>query len=216
MDKNGNVVLQLSRPIYLISSSIHALDGDGNQIGEIQMRWHLWRRKYDLYKGKEQFAHIDGNFLEWDFNMVDENGKFIASVNKDFRGLAKEIFTDANQYILRRDTEREESLEEKALTLATAIAIDYDYFSRHSRGGGFFPIFFPIPLPIPPTGGTASDSATNPVPEGATDSGKDSFGDSTTETSKDDDYWTFDKSGESSGDSSGGLWNSVKDYFNDS
>lgn len=26
-------------------------DGSGNIIGEVQQRWHLWRRNYDLYIG---------------------------------------------------------------------------------------------------------------------------------------------------------------------
>ena len=70
-------------------------------------------------------------------------------MNKDFRGFAKEvlkrnvvewltfskIFTDANQYVIRTDeTQKKLSLEEKALMLATAVTVDYDYFSRHSGG----------------------------------------------------------------------------------
>ena len=83
--------------------------------------------------------------LEWDFNLQDENGKKIASVNKDFRGFAKEvivtkpnvlifqIFTDANQYVVHNETaERPTTLEERAVTLATAVAVDYDYFSKKS------------------------------------------------------------------------------------
>lgn len=37
-------------------------------------RWHLWRRKYDLYIGKRQFATIDGGLLAWDFHLRDQNG----------------------------------------------------------------------------------------------------------------------------------------------
>lgn len=49
-------------------------DGAGAVVGEVHQRWHLWRRKYDLYLGKRQFAAIDGGFLAWDFTLRDESG----------------------------------------------------------------------------------------------------------------------------------------------
>jgi uncharacterized protein YxjI len=49
-------------------------DGTGAVVGEVHQRWHLWRRKYDLYLGKRQFAAIDGGFLAWDFTLRDESG----------------------------------------------------------------------------------------------------------------------------------------------
>jgi hypothetical protein len=30
-------------------------DGEGNVVGEVQQRWHLWRRNYDLYIGEAVF-----------------------------------------------------------------------------------------------------------------------------------------------------------------
>ena len=38
------------------------------------------------------------------------------------------------------------TLDQRAVMLATAVSIDFDYFSRHSGhvgGGGFFPLWFP-------------------------------------------------------------------------
>lgn len=49
-------------------------DGTGAVVGEVHQRWHLWRRKYDLYLGKRQFAAIDGGLLAWEFVLRDENG----------------------------------------------------------------------------------------------------------------------------------------------
>ena len=41
----------MRRPFYFINSSMFVEDGSGNIIGEVQQRWHLWRRNYDLYIG---------------------------------------------------------------------------------------------------------------------------------------------------------------------
>lgn len=32
---------------------------------QVHQRWHLWRRNYDLYFGRRQFAAITGSFLAW-------------------------------------------------------------------------------------------------------------------------------------------------------
>lgn len=41
---------------------------------QVKQRWHLLKRNYDLYRGREQFAAIEGNFLAWEFVLRDENG----------------------------------------------------------------------------------------------------------------------------------------------
>lgn len=40
-------LLPCSRPLPRLT----AQDGGGNVVGEVHQRWHLWRRKYDLYIG---------------------------------------------------------------------------------------------------------------------------------------------------------------------
>ncbi|KAL4812808.1 Scramblase-domain-containing protein [Aspergillus spinulosporus] len=106
-----------------------------------------------------QFAYVDEPFLSWDFSLRSANSRLIGSVNRDFVGFAREIFTDTGVYALRMDSAAHKSSEElgqsasitgmtldqRAVMLATAVSIDFDYFSRHSGSGGlgFFPIWFP-------------------------------------------------------------------------
>lgn len=122
------------------------------------MHWHLWRRRYTLFVDKTQFASVDSGFLAVDFDMRDEQGHKIASVNKDFTGFAREIFTDARQYVLRMDPSfglhhdghlvRDSATvdlaheqysdvaignPERAVVLATAIAIDFGKLFRSAN-----------------------------------------------------------------------------------
>lgn len=110
-----------------------------------------------------QFAEINEPMLSWDFNMRQKDGMEIGSVNRTFRGFAREIFTDTGAYILRMDAaaqaSQEESkstelvhreapgltLDQRAVMMATAVSIDFDYFSRHSGHGGmgFMPLWWP-------------------------------------------------------------------------
>lgn len=118
--------------------------------------------------GMAQFAHVNEPFLSWDFTLRDEEGKTIGSVNRNFGGFAREIFTDTGVYALRMDSAAQSStletaggqevakyerdatamtLDQRAVMLATAVSIDFDYFSRHSShagGGGFMPIIWPM------------------------------------------------------------------------
>jgi hypothetical protein len=89
---------------------------------------------------KEQFAEVDAPWLSWEFHLQDEHHHMLASVSKSFVGFARELFTDSSQYIVQFQSEdpeaRQLSINERVLTLATAVSIDFDYFSRHSSGGG--------------------------------------------------------------------------------
>jgi hypothetical protein len=113
-----------------------------------------------------QWAFCDEPFLSWDFSLKSDDGKLIGSVNRNFAGFGREIFTDTGVYALRMDsaglTEEPKhiisktgqsedvhpgmTLDQRAIMLATAVSIDFDYFSRHSggvTGGGFMPMWFP-------------------------------------------------------------------------
>lgn len=112
--------------------------------------------------GMLQFARVDERFLSWDFSLMSEEGRLLGSVNRNFGGFAREIFTDTGVYALRMDAaglaaepshEHARSslegypgmtLDQRAVMLATAVSIDFDYFSRHSGSGGMmWPMWMP-------------------------------------------------------------------------
>ncbi|KAL4894607.1 Scramblase-domain-containing protein [Aspergillus ambiguus] len=106
-----------------------------------------------------QFAYVDEPFLSWDFSLRSADNKLIGSVNRDFAGFAREFFTDTGVYALRMDsaafspeqthspnnTVTAMTLDQRAVMLATAVSVDFDYFSRHSGAGGvgFMPLWIP-------------------------------------------------------------------------
>mmetsp|Transcript_19773 Transcript_19773/g.78742 ORF Transcript_19773/g.78742 Transcript_19773/m.78742 type:complete len:439 (+) Transcript_19773:145-1461(+) len=191
LDSAGEPFFQVRRPFYMVSTSMYVETLEGETMGEIHMDWHLYRRRYNLYVNKEQFARVDSGFLAVDFDMRDDQDKKMASVNKDFTGFGREIFTDARQYVVRlkADYSGEDlspdalvqenakpdpndifsdssklSINQKATILACAISIDFDYFSIHSRtGGGLMGGGFPIFMPFPGTGGGAPAEGGEPM-----------------------------------------------------
>jgi hypothetical protein len=132
------------------SKSVAVAEGDTREVGMVQ------------------FARVDEPFLSWDFSLMSEDGRLAGSVNRNFGGFAREIFTDTGVYALRMDAAGlanepshlvsktgEQSrpslegypgmtLDQRAVMLATAVSIDFDYFSRHSGSGGMWPMWMPM------------------------------------------------------------------------
>ncbi|EER27764.1 Scramblase family protein [Coccidioides posadasii C735 delta SOWgp] len=116
---------------------------------------------------RTQFAYVNEPVLSWDFSLRTANEQLIGSVNRNFAGFAREIFTDTGVYALRMDSAGLEeqrlreataraqahpsiappewetpppmTLDQRAVMLATAVSIDFDYFSRHSGSPGILP-----------------------------------------------------------------------------
>ena len=60
--------------MYLINSTIFVEDADGNVVGEVRQRFHVWQRNYDIYLDRQQFAAINSPLLAWEFAIRDESG----------------------------------------------------------------------------------------------------------------------------------------------
>ncbi|ONK55778.1 uncharacterized protein A4U43_C10F890 [Asparagus officinalis] len=148
IDAMGNEIFTIRRPIWLINSSIYA-EVEGKEIGVVHRRWHLWRRIYDLYLGNKQFAVVENpGFWNWTFTLKDENDNVLAQIDRDWRGVGLELFTDAGQYVIRfgdagssvtpglastieeLEVVRPLTLTERAVAVALAVSLDSDYFSR--------------------------------------------------------------------------------------
>ncbi|KNZ74783.1 Phospholipid scramblase family protein [Termitomyces sp. J132] len=119
MDARGSPILWIRRPFAWINSRMYvqrlkefsSYTPDGEPVldtfAEVQQVWHPWRRRYDLF-------------------------------------LRPSIFTDTGRYSvtfgpgpkegsdIRPNVSRDLTLDERALTLALAVNIDFDYFSRKS------------------------------------------------------------------------------------
>ncbi|KAL6451683.1 AIM25 Altered inheritance rate of mitochondria protein 25 [Candida maltosa Xu316] len=163
---NGELAMSIKRPFSFINSHIKALlpgyDYDNSLmyevVGESVQSWHLWRRKYNLFKLEdeakdeyEQFGAVDAPFLSFDFPVKNSEGEIIASVDRNWVGLGREMFTDTGVYVLRFDpgsfndvydgsliSKQGVTLDQRAVILSCFTSIDFDYFSRHSGGHGLF------------------------------------------------------------------------------
>jgi len=189
----GEVLFRVRRPMYLVNSSMTVEDVEGNVLGEVWQKFHLWRREYDLMLGKTQFATVRAGLLAWEFSVEDASGRPLASIDRNFQGFGKELFTDAGQYVIRfpegapREVTPPPALEgnaaetggppallpmrslaltERAVCLALAVCVDFDYFSQHSSGPGIMPLGagMGMPIPVPMGGGAEAEPAADAAP----------------------------------------------------
>ena len=134
VDTDFNSILQIHRPLTFINSKITVGNSYG-LIGEVHQRWHPLRRRYDLFVHSKaeflQFGEIDEVLLSWTFSVRDEGGRLLATIDRNFTNLAREILTDTGCYVIRFDPS-ERGLSQRAVVLACAVSIDFDYFSRLS------------------------------------------------------------------------------------
>ncbi|CAN6674432.1 hypothetical protein TRVA0_053S00804 [Trichomonascus vanleenenianus] len=162
-DRHGSHVMTIRRPFSFINSHIKAiLPAEGHEdnaivIGETKQQWHLWRRRYNLFLSDgpnsfDQFGRVDAPFLSFAFPVQDAQGNVLATVDRNWVGIGRELFTDTGVYVLRMDPSSFAGLEnvypnvagpltldQRAVMLGTAVSIDFDFFSRHSNHrGGFF------------------------------------------------------------------------------
>ncbi|KAL3899936.1 MAG: hypothetical protein SGCHY_001702, partial [Lobulomycetales sp.] len=142
MDVEGNVLFNIERPFKMfLSSKISVLDASESPpalLGHVQQTFHLLQRRYELFDHHaNQFAKIDERMLSWDFSVLDEHEKKFASINRNFSGLARELFTDTGQYVVRfSDTDLLELAPGSTSHISDGSSMDTSVTSPSSASSG--------------------------------------------------------------------------------
>jgi Scramblase len=142
-DLNGNHLFTIQRKYDFNLRTLVYFGPEENltMIGSVARKWHPWRRKYKLYKSsldssgivkgkadKEKILRINAGLLSWYFKCKDMNENLIATIDREFRDFAQDQYTDTGAYAISFNSRQ--SLAERAITLAAAVTIDADHFSR--------------------------------------------------------------------------------------
>jgi uncharacterized protein YxjI len=123
VDTYGNPVLALTKPAAMIKPKVIVQDAAGNEIGQVAMQFRLGKAKFDLESGGRQWGMIHAeNFRAWNFSIQDHTGAEIARVTKTWEGMAKAMFTTADNYVVQIHRPLEEPL--RSLVVASSLTID--------------------------------------------------------------------------------------------
>lgn len=137
-DENENVLFSVEGQLSW-GHRLHILNAKGEHVGTVKQRVMTFLPRFELYFGDEyvgcitkEFSFfrpnfsvdhngwsIDGDFLEWDYQILDSAGALVAEVSK-------ELFRMTDTYVI--DVVRE---EDALSALMVVLAIDAEKDSRN-------------------------------------------------------------------------------------
>ena len=134
VDMSGNVLLGLTRPAKFVKSKIIVTDPGGNELGQIVQQNAIGKIRFGLESGGHSYGMIQGeNWRAWNFAILDHTGTEVARITKTWEGLAKTMFTTADNYVVQIHRQLEDPL--RMLVVASALSVD-TALKQDSRGFG--------------------------------------------------------------------------------
>ncbi|HET8931610.1 MAG TPA: phospholipid scramblase-related protein [Acidimicrobiales bacterium] len=123
IDRDGSVALALTRPAKLVKSKIMVENGQGAPVGEIVQQNAIGKIRFGLIGPGGQVGEVKGeNWRAWNFALTDNAGNEVARITKTWEGLAKTMFTTADNYVVQIHTQTDEPL--RSLVVAAAVSVD--------------------------------------------------------------------------------------------
>ncbi len=124
LDAAGNRLLTIKRPFTFFRSNISVYDHDGRPLGMYRQKFKLLKPEFHLIDASgNQFATLKGDWKGWNFTLEDFSGVELAKVTKKWAGIAKEMFTSADNYVISI-SKPDMPDDMRKLVFATGIGID--------------------------------------------------------------------------------------------
>ena len=137
VDGEGRPFLTASRGFFWLLSHLDVQDAADRAVGSLRRRFAVLKRTFTLEDPAGQaIGEVRGRLIRPNTFMVYRHGSEVARITKQWSGALKEAFTDADTFHLQLDN-RQLDLDYTLLILATAFAIDLDFFESGGAGPSF-------------------------------------------------------------------------------
>ena len=131
-DAREQPVLVLTRPRKFMKSKFQIAKPDGSVVGDVAQKNVIGKIRFALTAGGQEVGTLNAeNWRAWNFNILDASGTEVARITKTWEGLAKTVFTTADNYVVELNAAIEEPL--RSLVVAAALCID-TALKQDSRG----------------------------------------------------------------------------------
>ncbi|MCW8130549.1 MAG: oxidoreductase [Planctomycetota bacterium] len=125
MDADETVLLSIRRSFTFFRSKVRVFDEQNVEIGYFRQHIFSLGGGFDVLDTQEvKIATLKGDWKGWNFKFTDESGAEIGQVTKKWAGLAQELFTNADNYVVHIDRARITDVKQVQLMLAAALCID--------------------------------------------------------------------------------------------
>lgn len=122
-DTGGRTLLRLTRPAKIFKSTVVVEDAGGTEIGRIVQQNMIGKIRFDLEADGASVGALKAqNWRAWDFQITDASGTEVARIKKTFEGIARALFTTADNYVVRIHRPLQDPL--RSLVVASALSVD--------------------------------------------------------------------------------------------
>lgn len=133
-DANKIEFMKTIHPFRFLFQEFTILDSQNNKIGRLQQRFGIFTKKFDVLDASDNliFKMRSGFFSFWTFPIDSVDGSEKAVIKKKWSGLLKELFLDADNFLVDyKDYAMNEN--HKKIILAASVFVDLQYFERKGQ-----------------------------------------------------------------------------------
>lgn len=124
-DDDEQPVLTIHRGVAFLRSKVSVADAQGDPIGYFKSHLFSLGGGFDVFNLSDQkVAEVKGDWKGWTFKFKSAAGQELGTVSKQWAGMAKELFTSADNYVIALNDDTSSNPSLAALLLAAGIAID--------------------------------------------------------------------------------------------
>jgi uncharacterized protein YxjI len=129
------VLLAITRPAKVMKSKVKVEDGSGRELGWVVQQNAIGKIRFGLQTPDGQNVGMikAENWRAWNFAITDASDQEVARITKTWEGLAKTMFTTADNYVVQIHRPLEDPL--RSLVVAASLAVD-TALKQDNRGLG--------------------------------------------------------------------------------
>jgi uncharacterized protein YxjI len=121
---SGERILTVKRGISILISNVEVFDENEKLVGKFKQKFFSIGGKFDIVDPNDNLiCTLKGEWTRWDFKFVKDNIEF-AHVSKKWAGVGKEMFTTADNYILKINEKVSVEDPIRLLILGAVMCID--------------------------------------------------------------------------------------------
>lgn len=121
-------LFSIERGFTLFRSRVDVKDASGKVIGYFKQKLLTLGGAFMVFTpDDQQFANVQGDWKGWNFKFLTTDGIELGTVTKKWAGIAKELFTSADNYVVSLNPEVGERESGNMLLLAAGLAVDIIY-----------------------------------------------------------------------------------------
>jgi uncharacterized protein YxjI len=121
----GEKIITVRRGVSFFISNVEVFDNNGMLLGRFRQKFFSIGGKFEVLDASDQpLCMLRGKWTSWEFKFVSADENELASVTKKWSGIGKELFTTADNYILRISQEVPKDSQLRQLILAAVMCID--------------------------------------------------------------------------------------------